>query len=30
MLSYTVGFLYIPGKLDFVSFITVKSYDVRR
>ena len=26
--SYVVNFIYIPGKLDFVSFITVQSHDV--
>ena len=28
--SYAVGFIYIPGKLGFVSFITVQSYDVHK
>ena len=27
--SYAVGFIYIPGKLGFVFFITVQSYDMR-
>ena len=28
--SYAVGFIYTPGKLSFVSFIPVRSYDVRK
>ena len=28
--SYDVGFIYISGKLDFVSFITVQFYGVRK
>ena len=27
---YAVGFIYIPGKQGFVSFITVQSYDVHK
>ena len=28
--SYALGFIYVPGKLGFVSFITVQSYDIRK
>ena len=28
--SHAVGSIYIPGKLGFVSFITLQSYDVRK
>ena len=28
--SYAGSFIYIPGKLGFVSFITVQSYDARK
>ena len=28
--SYAGSFIYIPGKLGFLSFITVQSYDVRK
>ena len=30
MSLYSVGFIHVPGKLDFVYFITVQSYDVRK
>ena len=30
VLSYAVGFIYIPGKLGFVLFIIMQSYDVRK
>ena len=28
--SYPVGLIYMPGKLDYVSFIPVQCYDVRK